>query len=319
MYNRLMLMLCVTALGLLAAPVVGQEVPAAAEDRQPLSATAVLVQGHVFQAPVGVAATETESWSRVAQGDELSAGTQVRVSIRSTLMLQYGDDTVVQLKSMTLASLDELYRTETRKHSKLGLAYGAMRGSVRERELRSDMIIESPRVTCSKEGTEEFEIRAMRGSFWWQARGPSLGAILVRDVGTGRSVRLNFRQLASFFTMATPAVQRNLAQQVADLYGSQSMSSGEQNFNLFVDSGQSVTGPGLGLQGFETVPGSGQRQLAGQPPGGPSEIANALGLALQQNAALLFRQVESRFGTGPFPRAEKLQARSGPGRLVQRR
>ena len=62
MSNRLMFMLCVTALGLLAVPVVGQDVPAAAEDRQPLSATAVLVQGRVFLAPVGVAATDTESW-----------------------------------------------------------------------------------------------------------------------------------------------------------------------------------------------------------------------------------------------------------------
>jgi hypothetical protein len=273
----------------------------AAPNTEDLTATAVLVKGRVRQAPVGVSATDTDAWKPVNQGDELSAGTQIRVSIRSTLVLQYGDDTVVQLKSMTLASLDQLYKTETSKHSKFGLAYGALRGSVREKDLRSDMVIESPTVTCSKEGTEDFEIRVMRGSLWWEANGPTVGEFLIRDVGTGRTERLSFGQLASFFTMTSPAVRRNLAQQVVDIYGARYMSSGEQDFNLFVDSGQTVTGPGLGVRGFGVLPGSGLKQFAGRLPGDISDLADQLGLRLERNAGLLFRQVESRFGTGPFP------------------
>ena len=314
MYSRSILMLGVMALSLAAVPAYAQDLQAPGQDRQPLRATAALVTGRVLQAPVGVVATDTQAWNRVAQGDELSAGTQVRVSIRSTLLLQYGDDTVVQLKSMTLASLDELYRTETRKHSKFGLAYGAIRGSVRERELRSDMIIGLPTVTCSKEGTRDFEIRGMRGSFWWEAQGPTIGTILVRDLGTGRSERLSFKQLANFFNLSTPAVQRNLVQQVVDQYGSRFMSSGEQDFNTFADSGQAVIGPGLGSQASGVVPGSQQGLVDGAPSG-----IDALGLGLQQDAAILFRQVESRFGTGPSPRGRHFGARTGPGRVLRRR
>ena len=312
MCNRLMALVCLATLGLgslqLAAQDArpGDEAPPASrpQDAQPLTATAVVVQRTVLQSPVGTKPTQADAWTPVAVGDELSSGTQVRVGIRSTLVLRFGDDTVIQLKSITLASLDELYRTETSKVSRIGLAYGAIRGSVREETLRSDMVITSPVMSCSKEGTRDFEVRAMRGSRAWWADGPTDGAILIRDLGTGQTERLSFGQLVDYFTMASPAVQRNLTEQVVDMYGSRFMSTGERDFHVYVDSGQSVTGPGLGAQAVDLIPGTGA-----PPPDFLTRFPNlrddTLRLLLEQNAALLFRHVESRFGTGPFPKVSQ--------------
>jgi hypothetical protein len=304
MLSRMMLPLVLTAFGLSAVPAVAQEIeqPAEPADRVPLTAKAVVVQGRVYQAPVGVAATDTDAWTRVKQGDELSSGTQIRVSIRSTLMLHYGDDTVIQLKSMTLASLDELWRTETRKHSQIGLAYGAMRGSVREKELRTDMVIESPTVTASKEGTEDFGLRTMRGSLWWRAEGPRVGTIVIRDMATGQTARLSFSQLANYFNIGLPAVGRNLIAQLVNLYDPEYKSDGEEAFGENNDTGVAVVGPGLGYQAWGVAQGDAGGLL---PPIDPTR--STLGLLSAQNYALLFRQLESRFGTGPLPRSSGAQ------------
>lgn len=300
-----MLLTLVTAFGVSASSAIAQEIEQPTEpDRVPLTAKAVVVQGRVYQAPVGVEATDTDAWTSVNEGDELSAGTQIRVSIRSTLMLHYGDDTVIQLKSMTLASLDDLWRTETNKHSKIGLAYGAMRGSVREKELRTDMIIESPTVTASKEGTEDFGIRTMRGSPWWRAEGPRVGTIVVRDMGTGQMTRLSFSQLADYFNIGVPAVGRNLLDQLVNLYDPEYKSSGEEIFDYFTDTGSSVIGPGLGFEAWGLAPRGTEFGLV--PTFDPTTGA-AIGILSAQDFALLFRQVESRFGTGSFPRSSAAQ------------
>ena len=57
-------------LSLAALPAVGQQ-NEAPERLQPISAVAAVVQGRVFQAPVGVRSTDTPAWARVAQGDEM--------------------------------------------------------------------------------------------------------------------------------------------------------------------------------------------------------------------------------------------------------
>ncbi|UCG34248.1 MAG: hypothetical protein JSU68_06345 [Phycisphaerales bacterium] len=302
MISRTILTLVLTACGLSALPAVAQEVEQPAEpDRVPLTAKAVVVQGRVYQAPVGVQATDTDAWTHVNEGDELAAGTQIRVSIRSTLMLHYGDDTVIQLKSMTLASLDDLWRTENRKHSKIGLAYGAMRGSVREKELRTDMIIESPTLTASKEGTEDFGIRAMRGSRWWRAEGPRVGTIVVRDMGTGQMTRLSFSQLANYFNIGLPAVGRNLIDQLVNLYDPEYKSSGEETADYYTNTGVAVVGPGLGYEAWNVAQGDPGRGALSPFDTSP------LGLLAEQDLSVLFRQVESRFGTGPFPRSSGAQ------------
>ena len=80
MFSRMILTLTLTAFGLSALPAIAQEIEQPAEpDRVPLTAKAVVVQGRVYQAPVGIEATDTDAWTRVNEGDELAAGTQIRV------------------------------------------------------------------------------------------------------------------------------------------------------------------------------------------------------------------------------------------------
>jgi hypothetical protein len=270
-------------------------------DAKELFAKAVALQGRVLQAPIGAKPTERDAWKMVQVGDELGQGTQVRVGLRSSLMLQFGDDAVVQLKPMTLASLDELYQTEAMKRTRIGLAYGAIRGSVREKTLRTDMVIEAPAVTCSKEGTENFGLRTMRGSSAWWAEGPSVGMISVRDVVSGRTERLTFGQLVNFLTQTQTPAKRNMFAQAVKYYDPDNMSAGEKYFNFFTQTGQTITGPGLGAQTWSQIAGSRSNFGAINPIQG-NALRDALLRGLGRDGlSILFRQQESRFGTGPLP------------------
>ena len=270
-------------------------------DAKELLAKAVALQGRVLQAPIGAKPTERDAWKMVQVGDELGQGTQVRVGLRSSLMLQFGDDAVVQLKPMTLASLDELYQTEVMKRTRIGLAYGAIRGSVREKTLRTDMVIEAPAVTCSKEGTENFGLRTMRGSSAWWAEGPSVGMIAVRDVATGHTERLTFGQLVNFLTQTQTPAKRNMFAQAVKYYDPTYMSAGEKYFNFYTQTGQTIIGPGLGAQTWGQISGS-RSNFGAINPIQAGALRDALLRGIGQGGlSVLFRQQESRFGTGPLP------------------
>ncbi|HUW82282.1 MAG TPA: FecR domain-containing protein [Phycisphaerae bacterium] len=121
---------------------------------EPLTAQVASVAGNVFWAPAGTSPTETKAWTSAKVGDEYAAGTQVKTSLRSSVVLTFGDDTVVKVERMTLASIDQFHKSATTKTTRLGLGYGAVRAGVAEGELRSDFTIDSPVATLSKRGTQ---------------------------------------------------------------------------------------------------------------------------------------------------------------------
>ena len=133
------------ALAVSAAARQDQAEPKAAENEQaqttPLQAKVVEVVGDVKTAPVGTSPLDAKAWKPVKADDKLSAGTLIRTGIRSRLILQFGDDTVISVKRVTLASIDAFYKTKTTKTTRLGLGYGAVRGGTTECRLRSDMVI----------------------------------------------------------------------------------------------------------------------------------------------------------------------------------
>lgn len=277
--------------------------PAAAQDTRPAeaqdtTAVAAVVQGKVFQAPIGTPATEAGAWTPVAQGDRIGPGQQIRTSLRSTVLLQFGNDTAIQVRPMSLASISELFETASQRSTKLGLAYGAIRGSVVEKGLRTDLVIETPTATLSKEGTENWEMMQVAHSNAWFAQGPTQGMIAVRDGLTGRVERVSFPQLLNFFNMADLSTQRTIAQRVVQMYENQYLSSGEADFETFFKTGNSVIGPGLGSQAYDYAPNGNPGQFGGV--GGLSDEA-VQNLLLAPPSALIFRQLESRFGTGPRP------------------
>ncbi len=98
-------------------------------------------------------------WQPARPGDLLPAGTRVRTRLRSKLVLAFGEDAVVVVQALTLASIDQFHRAADSKVVRLGLGHGIVRAGVAETTLRSDMTIETPAATLSKRGTMDFGIQ----------------------------------------------------------------------------------------------------------------------------------------------------------------
>ncbi len=126
---------------------------------QPSPAEAVVgtVQGMVQVAPTKADGSVGE-WRTPKEGDRLSAGTRIRTLFNSSLTIKFTDDTVIQIESGTMASIDDFRTTSDTKTVKLGIAHGAIRGASAETTLRSDLTIESPTAVLSKRGTVGYRI-----------------------------------------------------------------------------------------------------------------------------------------------------------------
>lgn len=136
------------------APVDAQTTRPAEEKAEQLKARVVSVAGAASWAPAAASPTDKQAWKAVQVGDEYDAGTQIKTSLRSAVVLTFGDDTVVKIERMTLASIDQFHKSATTKTTRLGLGYGAVRAGVAEGALRSDFAVDSPVATLSKRGTD---------------------------------------------------------------------------------------------------------------------------------------------------------------------
>ncbi len=131
-----------------------------------MTAVVVKVAGNVRMAPV-VDAGQPIEWRPVSVGDRLPPGTQVRTSLRSSLLLQFGDSTIVKIDRATNATVSQFYRTAQQQRVKLDLGYGAVRAGVASGTLESDMTVETPVATLTRRGTWNFgiEYEAVTGRF----------------------------------------------------------------------------------------------------------------------------------------------------------
>ena len=118
-----------------------------------VDAVAAEVSGSVKRAAVGVDPRDKDGWIEVKENDTLPAGTQIKTAFRSFVTLRFGDDTVIRVRAMTLASIDEFKQSETDQSVRLSLGYGAIRGGTIERELRSELVVDSTVATLAKRGT----------------------------------------------------------------------------------------------------------------------------------------------------------------------
>jgi hypothetical protein len=94
-------------------------------------------------------------WQQVRVGDQYGGGIQIFCGLRSKVKLVQqpaNPPTVIMVESMTLASIDELYRRQDEAVARLGLAYGAIRAGVAEGELGSNFQIRSPVATPIYDG-----------------------------------------------------------------------------------------------------------------------------------------------------------------------
>lgn len=132
-----------------------------------LPALVIEVSGKVEWAGPGVSPLASEGWKPVKWKDRLEQGTQIRTALRSYVHLQFGETTVIAIRSATHASIDQIYRSATTEHVRLGLGYGTVRGGSVEGKLRSDVVVDSTVATLAKRGTEGWEMRVepMTGRF----------------------------------------------------------------------------------------------------------------------------------------------------------
>lgn len=92
-------------------------------------------------------------------GESLPPGAILRTGLRSRVVLAFGEDTAVVVEQLTVASIDQFFRSGETKVTRLGLGHGAIRAGVAETTLRSDMTIVTPTATLSKKGTMDFGIQ----------------------------------------------------------------------------------------------------------------------------------------------------------------
>lgn len=139
-----------------AIPVVAQ--PANNSQTENREAVVIEVVGKVLKAPAGTPADQANGWSAVKKDDRLSSGTMIKTSFRSRVTLRFGDSTVISIRRVTLASIDDFYRSETEETIRLGLGYGAIRGGSAEGERRTDLVVDSTVATLAKKGTDGWEM-----------------------------------------------------------------------------------------------------------------------------------------------------------------
>lgn len=137
-----------------------------ATDEVAMTAVAVKAVGSIQAADVP-AEGQAAAWRPVRVGDRLGAGTMIRTGLRSSLLLQFGDNTIVKIDRVTSATIAQFHRTATTQRVKLDMGYGAIRAGVSEGTVQSDMTIETPAATLTRRGTWNFgiEYEAVTGRF----------------------------------------------------------------------------------------------------------------------------------------------------------
>ncbi len=240
---------------LMVGPVVGQDklVPdqPAEEPSDPiteLNARVVEVSGDVAVAPNGTSPLDVEGWTQVKLDDQLSAGTMIRTGIRSHLILLFGDDTVINVKRVTLASIDSFYKTANQETIRLGLGYGALRGGSAEGELRSDLIIDSTVATLAKRGTEGFElyVEPYTGRFTVSLSRSGLVEALQKLTGQRRLVRPG--QFANDLNIAKLWIKQDQFDRHVNFFATESLTAADLDFTLASRRGTGVINPGAGSQ-----------------------------------------------------------------------
>jgi len=162
-----------------------------------LTATCIRVKGSVQYAPLDAKSTDAQVWKPVEVGGQYGQGLQIRTGIRSSVVLKFGDDTVVMIDRSTLAAISEFYKTAATKRIRIGLDYGTVRAGVAEGELRSDFAIDSPVATLSKRGTWDFEMWVERGTGRFDVKLAVQGLVEVMHKLTGRTAQIKPKQFVT--------------------------------------------------------------------------------------------------------------------------
>lgn len=249
-----------------------------AADMEPLPATVIEVHGSVQWARPGVSVLKNEGWNPVKWKDQLTAGTQIRTGLKSWVHLQFGKTTVVALRSATHASLDQLYRSATTEHIKIGLGYGTVRGGSVEGKIRSKVTVDSTVATLAKRGTEGWEMNVEPGTGRFRISLAQHGLVeAIRKLrGTGRNSRsVRPGEYVTDINIANMWISQDIFDHNVQFYQADSVTVADLEFTNTNPSGLGVINPGGGLA-----------------------IANSAG---RMNSDFVIQQIQQNFASNMLP------------------
>ena len=294
----------------------------ATEEQTPLTAKVVEVTGDVQRAPTGTSPLD-EGWTPVKADEELPGGTLIRTGIRSSCILLFGEDTVINIKRMTLASITDVYQTATQKTVRLGLGYGAIRGGSTEGTLRSSLVIDSTVATLAKRGTEgfEMEVEPYTGRFTISLAREGLVEALQKRTGQRKAVRPG--QYANDINIATMWIKQDQFDRTVKFVSAESVTTADLDFSVANPRGMATVVPGGGTEVASLTPRASREFVTDQVV---RETAASTQQALRELETVvveqpIVRRPEGNFGVSNTIRIlvpEKSQNKAIP-RLLPRR
>lgn len=180
----------------------------------------------------------------IKTGDLLAPGTRIETGLRARVVLVFGDNTVVMIDRITLASIDQFRKTSDHQQISLGLGHGVVRAGAAETTLRSDMVIQTPTATLSKRGTFgiQLEYEPSTGHFRAALSESGVIAILNRLTNQERTVFPGQHVTDAMARWIDTAKFEHWVP-VQDIFG---LTPGETRFNAFLNTGPGVSQVGGG-------------------------------------------------------------------------
>ncbi len=243
----------VLALGMFSFAAAQQQAGSDAEEQlvEELPAVAIEVGGTVEWAKPGVSPVAQKGWSPIKWKQKLQPGSQIRTGLRSYVHLQFGKTTVVAIRSATHASIDQIYRSATTEHVRLGLGYGTVRGGSVEGKVRSDVVVDSTVATLAKRGTEGWEMRVepMTGRFRISLAEYGLVEARQKLSGTRRTSR-NVRpgEYATDANIANMWIKQDIFDRNVKFYEAEAVTVADADFSAENTRGYGVLAPGGGSE-----------------------------------------------------------------------
>ena len=213
-----------------------------------LQAKVIEVEGDVSHAPVGTSVLDAKAWTPVKVDDELPPDTQVRTGFRSHMTFRFGDDTVVMIERVSLASIDQYYKEAIGKTIRMGLGYGAVRGGSTETALRTDFIVDSPVATLSKRGTEGWRMAVEPYTGRFNVSLAVSGLVEAVSRATGQSRLVAPGEYASFENIGSMWVKQELFDRTVMFVAEESLTLEDLDFVAEHATGLGVLAPGGGAE-----------------------------------------------------------------------
>jgi len=255
------LVVCLALLMALTGPVWAQSKPAAtkpadAEKGAKLAITVKEVAGRVQKM---VTEDGKKTWAPLKAGEAVDEMTVIRTGFRSKVVLQFSDNSVVEVHRATKMGVAEFRKKGKVVKTRLGLKYGSMRTTVERARGPNDFTVATPVATMAVTGSNPSQ--GFTGDFGYNAHMPHGNAVVTmggKQRTLGNRMGTNNR-LAQWSVMAQKGVKPILVGGA----GSQDLSPSEVKFMAAQGGGRGGLGGGTptGSLGSKVLGNSQQQSL----------------------------------------------------------